>query len=150
MMMIPIEDYKGGSLGEVRASDQDPYDQLYYNIVPDRNKRLSEKFRIDLENGTLKSRGSLSDGRYAMNISVSDGKFKTYSPATIEVSNVEDDMIGNGLIIVLGGADPEEFILSYRRSFLRSVKNIMNVKTDDVLVLSVQKRKKETTNAKEQ
>jgi len=138
MMMIPTDEYKGGSLGEVRASDQDPYDQLYYNIIPDRNKRPSHEFKIGLENGSLRRVKRLLDGRYSMNISVSDGKFTTYSPAKIEVSNIEPNMIQNGLIIVLGGLSPEQFLLSYRRSFLRSVKNIMDVKSSDVLILSIQ------------
>lgn len=136
--MVPTDEHSGGSLGEVRASDQDPHDTLHYNILHDQHKRLTQAFKVDLETGRLFSSMSVPEGHYSMNISVSDGKFTTFSPANIEVININDDMIANGMIIVLGGANPEEFILSYRRSFLRSVKSIMNVRNDDVIILSIE------------
>ena len=134
-MMIPTEDYKGGSLGQIRASDQDPHDQLYYDIVL---QGRSQEFQIDLENGSLRSVSKLVEGSYSMNISVSDGKFTTFSPATVEVNDVEDSMIQNGLIVVLGGANPEDFLISYRTSFLRSVASILDVAMSEVIILSIQ------------
>lgn len=138
VLMVQTDEYTGGSLGEIRASDQDPHDQLHFKMLPDDSSHPQGAFSIDLESGRLSTTRSLGDGHYSMNVSVSDGKFTTYSPAKIQVNDITDDMIVNGMILVLGGATPEEFILSYRRSFLRSVKNIMNVDSNDVIILSIQ------------
>lgn len=45
----------------------------------------------------------------------------------------------------LGGASPEEFLLSYKRSFNCAVKSLFGVKPRDVVVLSIQLYKTQDT-----
>lgn len=131
--VLPTEDYNGGSLGLVRASDRDPHDRLSYEI-----SSLSKLFKIDSETGALYATRSLQAGQYSLNVTVSDGKFDTAGTAEVVVHDVEDDMISSGLILVLGGATLDEFVLSYRRSFLRGISNSLQVSTESVVIISIQ------------
>lgn len=49
------------------------------------------------------------------------------------------------LVMQLGGASPEEFLLSYKRSFNCAVKSLFGVKPRDVVVLSIQLYKTQDT-----
>ena len=133
-------------MGRIKATDQDPHDQLYYTIVRgegDANIRgtgtaRTNVIQLELETGALQSEASLIAGAYTLNVSVSDGKFTTFSPVNIQVNNVEDQMVDNGVIIVLGGASPQDFLSLYRRSFVRAITNILDVRPSDVILLSIQ------------
>ena len=135
-LFVQAGDYYGGLLGKVRASDQDPYDTLLYQIVPD--TRNSRYFAIGRGDGTLTAKGLLDEGIYSLNISVSDGKFTSYSDITIEMIDVDDEMLKNSVIIRLAGASPEDFLVSYRRSFHRGIRSILNTKSRDVVILGLQ------------
>ena len=131
-------DYEGGVLGKVKAADEDPYDILTYAITSDHLGMSEMYFGINSRDGTLSSRGGLDEGSYKVNISVTDGKFVTYSKADIDVINVTEEMVRSSVIIQLGGASPEEFLRTYRRNFHRAIKNLLNAKSRDVIILSLQ------------
>lgn len=135
-MFVQAEDYYGGLLGKVRGSDQDPYDTLLYQIVPD--SRNSRYFAMDRADGSLRSKGLLDEGIYSLNTSVSDGKFTSYSDITIEMNDVDEEMLKNAVIVRLSGASAEDFLISYRRSFHRGIRNILNTKSRDIVILGIQ------------
>ncbi|XP_064094852.1 fat-like cadherin-related tumor suppressor homolog isoform X3 [Macrobrachium nipponense] len=137
-VFVHTGDYFGGILGTIKAADEDPYDTLTYSIMPDDHGLSRRYFSINSHNGTLAAQGGLDEGTYLVNISVSDGKFTTYSKAEAEVIDISTEMINNSVIIQLEGATPEEFILSYKRRFHRGIKNLLNVKSRDVIILSLQ------------
>lgn len=137
-VFVHTEEYEGGVLGKVKAADEDPYDILTYSISDDPLGMSEIYFDINPRDGTLSSVGGLDEGAYTVNISVTDGKFTAFSKAEVDVINVTEDMVDSGVIIQLGGASPEEFLLSYRRSFHRAIKNLLNVKSRDVIILSLQ------------
>lgn len=137
-VFVHTEEYEGGMLGKVKAADEDPYDILTYSITADPLGMNEIYFDINPRDGTLTSVGGLDEGAYTVNISVTDGKFTTFSKAEVDVISVTEDMVNNAVIIQLGGASPEEFLLSYRRSFHRAIKNLLNAKSRDVIILSLQ------------
>ncbi|XP_063848744.1 fat-like cadherin-related tumor suppressor homolog isoform X3 [Scylla paramamosain] len=131
-------EYEGGLLGKVKAADEDPYDVLTYSIASDPLGMSEMYFNVNPRDGTLSALGGLDEGAYTVNISVTDGKFTTFSKADVDVVNVTEEMVRSSVIIQLGGASPEEFLLSYRRSFHRAIKNLLNAKSRDVIILSLQ------------
>nr|XP_053631087.1 fat-like cadherin-related tumor suppressor homolog isoform X2 [Cherax quadricarinatus] len=137
-VFVHTGEYFGGVLGKVKAADEDPYDTLTYSIMPDPLGVNTRYFTINPRDGTLSAQGGLDEGSYTVNISVTDGKFTTFSEAEAEVVDISDDMVESAVIVQLAGATPEEFLLSYRRSFHRGVKNLLNAKSRDVIILSLQ------------
>ncbi|XP_076056118.1 FAT atypical cadherin kugelei isoform X2 [Oratosquilla oratoria] len=129
--------FQGGSLGIVKASDEDLYDTLSFAMEFDGHSITSRYFSIDTQSGMLSARDGLDSGKYIVNISVTDGKFLVHSQATVEVLDVSDEMVDNAIIIQLGGATPEKFLLSYWKNFLRGVRKIMKVRPEDVIILSL-------------
>ncbi|XP_042222155.1 fat-like cadherin-related tumor suppressor homolog isoform X3 [Homarus americanus] len=137
-VFVQTGEYFGGVLGKVKAADEDPYDTLTYSIMPDPLGVNTRYFGTNPQDGTLSAQGGLDEGTYTVNVSVTDGKFTTFSEVEVDVVDISDDMVENAVILRLGGANPEEFLLSYRRSFHRGVKNLLNAKSRDVIILSLQ------------
>ena len=134
---IQTEDYYGGVLGVIRASDQDPYDTLNY-FITDPSGKNQRYFDVDEYKGTFSAKGPLDAGTYSVNVTVSDGKYKTSSEADVTVIDVSDNMIESAVVIQLNGVTPEKFLLAYRRSFHRAIRGSLNVKSRDIIILSLQ------------
>ena len=81
-------------IGRVKASDQDPYDQLSYDLVDP-----SGLFDIDHTKGTVIALEGLDVGIYSLNISVNDGKFTSFGEAMVTVDLVNDEMSQNAVIM---------------------------------------------------
>lgn len=131
-----LDDFPGAMVGRVRASDQDPYDQLSYDLVD-----ASSLFDIDHSKGTIIALEGLDVGIYRLNISVTDGKFTSFGEAIVSVDLVTDDMLEAGVILRFSYITPEDFILSYQKGFVKLIKSVMNVRTSDIEILSVQASK---------
>lgn len=121
-------------LGRIHATDKDPYDKLSYDIVS-AHKHL---FRIDREDGTLVAFPGLDVGTYNLNVSVSDGKFIAYSSVSVNVGIVTEESLKNSIGIRLNSVTPEDFVLTYRKGFLRGLRSILNVRMKDVEIISIQ------------
>ncbi|KAF2364658.1 EGF-like calcium-binding domain [Trinorchestia longiramus] len=147
-MFVPYAEYAGGEIGRVTASDQDAYDVLSYDVVY--ASRDSRYFAIDRKTGVLTSKGPLDEGHYSCNISVSDDKFISYSEITVEVTEISKEMLESAVIIRVAGVSPQQFYVSYRRSFQRSIRSIFAVKPRDILIFGIQpnlrRQKRETEN----
>ncbi|KAJ8667841.1 hypothetical protein QAD02_009504, partial [Eretmocerus hayati] len=132
-----LDEYPGGTIGRVFASDKDPYDTLHYGLMP--TSTTTEKlFQIDKFDGTLTALPRLDVGEYKINVSVSDGKFTTYSMVKVSVDLVSDAMLENSVIVRFREVSPEDFVLKHRKAFVRTVRNALNCRLKDVLILSVQ------------
>ncbi|CAL4064237.1 unnamed protein product, partial [Meganyctiphanes norvegica] len=132
------ENSMGYNLGSIKATDEDPYDSLSYFIVENKLGINEHYFRINSRNGTLAVKNSLDEGSYTINISVTDGKFTKHTQAVVEVVDIKNEIIENSVILQLGGATPQEFLLSYKRHFHRTIKNILSVKSRDVVIIGLQ------------
>ncbi|XP_022240676.1 fat-like cadherin-related tumor suppressor homolog isoform X3 [Limulus polyphemus] len=139
-----MDEFPGGVMGRVHATDSDPYDKLFYDIVTP-HKHL---FKIDPEDGTLVAYEGLDVGSYRINVSVSDGKFTTYGTALVEVSVVTEEAVKNSVGISLDDITPEDFLLSYRKRFLRAVRNILNVGFQDIEIISMQPSLEESVRSR--
>ena len=89
-----LDDFPGAMIGRVKASDQDPYDQLNYDLVDS-----TGLFDIDHSKGTVIALEGLDVGVYSLNISVNDGKFTSFGEAMVSVDLVTDEMLDNAVIM---------------------------------------------------
>ncbi|GFQ74088.1 fat-like cadherin-related tumor suppressor homolog [Trichonephila clavata] len=142
-----LDEFPGGVMGRVHAVDQDPYDKLIFDILsPHQNL-----FTIDREDGTIVALPGLDVGSYELNVSITDGKFTTYTTVSIEVNMVTGEAVANSVVIRLDDVTPEDFLLTYKKGFLRGLRNILNVRIKDVEIISLQpalqekKRRQRTT-----
>lgn len=86
--------WEGGSLGHVHASDQDQYDTLVYYIM-----NQKELFKIEERSGEIRAPQGLDASYYTINVSVSDGKFSSYSTVNVAVDSLTDDMLNEAISI---------------------------------------------------
>ena len=128
-----LDDFPGAMVGRVKASDQDPYDQLNYDIVDG-----TGLFDIDHSKGTIIALEGLDVGVYTLNISVTDGKFTSYGETIVTVDLITDEMLDQSVILRFKYIEPENFVLSYQKGLVKMIKTILNVRTSDVIILSVQ------------
>lgn len=135
-----MDEYPGGIIGKVHASDKDQYDTLAYGLVPTTPIRSNNRdlFQIDKTDGTLVALPKLDVGEYRVNVSVTDGKFTSYSVVKVNVELITDSMLDNSVIVRFREVSPEDFVLKHRKGFVRTVRNAMNCRIKDVIVLSVQ------------
>ena len=128
-----LDDFPGAVIGRVKASDQDPYDQLSYDLVD--NTGL---FDIDHSKGTIIALEGLDVGVYTLNVSVTDSKFTSFGDVIVTVDMITDDMLDHGVILKFKHIELETFVLSYQKGLVKMIKTILNVRTSDVVILSVQ------------
>lgn len=129
-----LDEFPGGVMGRVHAVDQDPYDKLLFDILSPHHNL----FTIDREDGTINALPGLDVGSYELNVSVSDGKFTTYTTVSIDVNMITGDAVANSVALRLDDVTPEDFLLTYKKDFLRGLRNVLNVRMKDVEIISLQ------------
>lgn len=135
-----LDEYPGGVIGKVFANDQDQYDTLTYSLSPIAGITypVNELFQIDRTDGTLTALPRLDIGEYRLNVSVTDGKYYAHTIVKVNVEILTEDMLENALAIRFREVTPETFVLSHRKGFVRAVRNAMNSRLKDVVIISVQ------------
>ena len=137
-----LDEYAGGVLGRIHATDQDPYDTLVFNLAAlpktGQQHQSSALFDLDAEDGTLIARPGLDVGVYSVNVSVSDGKFTTYAIVKVNVVHVPPEAVQNAIVLTLRDMTADDFVNSYRKSLLKAVRSIMAVRTKDIFIISIQ------------
>ncbi|XP_023289907.1 fat-like cadherin-related tumor suppressor homolog isoform X2 [Orussus abietinus] len=133
-----LDEYPGGIIGRVHASDQDQYDTLTYKLVPSSPMPNTDLFQVDKLDGTLVALPRLDVGEYRVNVSVSDGKFESFATVKVNIDLVTQKMLESSVIVRFREVSPEDFILSHRKGFVRTVRNAMNCRLKDVVIISVQ------------
>ncbi|UYV60172.1 FAT1, partial [Cordylochernes scorpioides] len=129
-----LDDFPGGSLGRIHATDRDPYDKLAFELASSHH----HLFSLNREDGTLSALPGLDVGHYNLTISVTDGKFTTYANSLITVNLISDADLANAISIQFSDVTPEDFYLQYQKSFAKGIRNIFNVRIKDVNILSIQ------------
>ncbi|XP_056644010.1 fat-like cadherin-related tumor suppressor homolog isoform X1 [Diorhabda sublineata] len=135
-----LDEYSGGVIGKVYANDQDQYDTLTFALSPTAgiSYPTHELFRINKTDGTLTALPRLDVGDYRLNVTVTDGKFSTHAIVKINIEILSESMLENAVGIRFRDVRPETFILSHRKGFIRAIRNAMNCRLKDVVIISVQ------------
>lgn len=147
-IIIPLEitinsykdEYKGGEIGKIFATDQDQYDTLTYGIVPTAGLSYSTSnlFNISEHGGILRALPNLDLGEYKVNVTVFDGKFVSHSIVKVNVELISEEMLKHAAIVRFSKVTPTEFLLSHRKQFIRAIRNAMGNRLKDIVIISVQ------------
>ncbi|XP_041951368.1 protocadherin Fat 1a isoform X1 [Alosa sapidissima] len=129
------DEYAGGVLGKVHATDQDVYDTLTYSLAHTPDSAL---FAISPTDGKLVAVGALDAGQYALNVTVTDGQFSAMARASVHVRPAESRALENAIGVRFAAIAPEEFIGDYWRNFLRALRNMAGVRRGEVQLVSLQ------------
>uniref|UniRef100_A0A2I3SRM1 FAT atypical cadherin 1 n=1 Tax=Pan troglodytes TaxID=9598 RepID=A0A2I3SRM1_PANTR len=128
------EEYSGGVIGKIHATDQDVYDTLTYSLDP----QMDNLFSVSSTGGKLIAHKKLDIGQYLLNVSVTDGKFTTVADITVHIRQVTQEMLNHTIAIRFANLTPEEFVGDYWRNFQRALRNILGVRRNDIQIVSLQ------------
>ncbi|KAM7357712.1 FAT atypical cadherin kugelei isoform 3-T4 [Cochliomyia hominivorax] len=133
------DDFAGGFLGKMYVTDLDKYDTFSYELAPTIGQEYSafRLFNISQKSGKLFALKNLDVGLYLINVTVSDGKFLTHAIVRINVELITNEMVKNSVIIKFGKLTPTDFILSHRKAFIRSIREIMRCGQKDVIIIAL-------------
>lgn len=123
-------------IGRLHASDQDLQDVLSYKLISE--NPAEGRFSIDPSTGKIWADGSLEEGLYTLNVSVTDGKFGVWTGVRVHVWAADQRMLDLGLTLQLAGLSPEEFLGDHWRGLQRSLGLALSVPRQEVHLASLQ------------
>lgn len=128
------EEYMGGVIGKIHATDQDVYDTLTYSL----DSKMDSLFSVSSAGGKLIAHKRLDVGQYLLNVTVTDGKFTTTADITVHIAQITQELLNHSIAIRFSNLSPEEFIGDYWRNFQRALRNILGVRRNDIHIVSLQ------------
>lgn len=135
-----LDEFPGGVVGRVFASDRDAYDTLAYALTPVAGAPYAsaDLFEIDPADGTLRAAPRLDVGEYRLNVTVDDGKFVGFAIVRVAVVLVSDELLAQAIVVRFREVTAHDFVLSHRKGFLRAVAEATDREPADVVMVSVQ------------
>uniref|UniRef100_A0A670Y2R3 FAT atypical cadherin 1 n=1 Tax=Pseudonaja textilis TaxID=8673 RepID=A0A670Y2R3_PSETE len=131
---ISGEEYGGGVIGKVHATDQDVYDTLTYKLDP----QMESLFSVSSTGGKLIAHTRLDVGHYPLNVTVTDGKFTTAAVIAVHIKQVTQELLNHSITFQFANLAPEEFIGDYWRNFQRALRTSLGVRRNDIQIISLQ------------
>ena len=137
---IAGDEYPGGVLGKIHATDQDIYDTLTYSLAPSASSsdESGALFSVSASDGKVIAQQPLDVGHYPLNVTVTDGRFTTPADVTVHVRQAAPQALDNSVAVRFANIAPEEFIGDYWRNFQRALRNIAGVRRSEVQLVSLQ------------
>ncbi|XP_078140221.1 protocadherin Fat 3a isoform X1 [Centroberyx gerrardi] len=135
--IVTMEDeFPGGVIGQLHATDADPYDALTFGHAPPAQRSL---FKISPRDGKIIALGGLDAGRYSLNASVSDGRFAVPVPVSVHVEQASPEMLREAVTVRFESVAPHDFVASHLKSVLKVLQQAAASQQQDALhVLSLQ------------
>lgn len=125
--------FNGGVIGSVKGSDTDG-DPLTYSIVA---PLAGSPFTITTD-GVISASSTVPSQIYRLNISVTDGKYFTYAPVEILVSDITEDILTHSLTLRLSYLGPGTFVENNLAIFQDYLGVLLNVPALNVHIWSLQ------------
>ncbi|KAH7969844.1 hypothetical protein HPB52_022365 [Rhipicephalus sanguineus] len=130
-----LDDFPGGLLGTVHATDEDPYDRVSLSL----SGPHASLFVLDRDDGTLRALPGLDAGSYVLNVTASDSSTPpTHAPVTVHVVAVSEELLKATVALRLTGTTSARFVAADRRLLLRAVRTALGVRLRDLVLVSVQ------------
>ncbi|XP_027900863.1 protocadherin Fat 3a isoform X3 [Xiphophorus couchianus] len=135
--IITMEDeFPGGVIGQLHATDADPYDALTFRHAAPSQRSL---FKISPHDGKIIALSGLDAGEYFLNASVSDGRFNVPVPVRVHVEQATLEMLRDAVTVRFESVAPQEFVASYLKSLLKVMQQAATSQQHDTLhLLSLQ------------
>ncbi|XP_033953236.1 protocadherin Fat 3a isoform X2 [Pseudochaenichthys georgianus] len=135
--IVTMEDeFPGGVIGQLHATDADPYDVLTFGHAPPAQRSL---FKISPRDGKIIALGGLDAGRYSLNASVSDGRFAVPVPVSVHVEQATPEMLREAVTVRFESVSPQDFVALHLKSVLKVLQQAAASQQQDKLhLLSLQ------------
>jgi len=135
--VVTMEDeFPGGVIGQLHATDADPYDALTFGHALPAQRSL---FKISPHDGKIIALGGLDAGSYFLNASVSDGRFVVTVPVSIHVEQATFEMLRDAVTVRFESVAPADFVSFYLKSVLKVMQQVAQSQQQDELhLLSLQ------------
>lgn len=135
------DEYPGGVLGKIHATDQDIYDTLTYSLASSAFSPTGESgalFSVSASDGKIIALKPLDVGHYPLNVTVTDGRYTTAADVSVHIKQATRQALDNSIAVSFSNIAPEEFIGDYWRNFQRALRNIAGVRRSEVQLVSLQ------------
>ncbi|KAF6720859.1 Protocadherin Fat 3 [Oryzias melastigma] len=135
--VVTMEDeFPGGVIGQLHATDADPYDALTFGHAPRAQHGL---FKISPHDGRIIALGGLDAGSYSLNVTVSDGRFVVPVSASVHVKQVTPEMLHDAVTVRFESITPSDFVASHLKGMLKILRDAATSQPQDALhLLSLQ------------
>lgn len=125
--------FNGGVIGSLQGSDRDG-DPLRYAIV---EASAASPFTLTAD-GVLRTAADVPGKIYNLNVSVTDGRYFSYAPVEIEVSDITRDILDHSLTLRLADLGPGAFVERNLANCRDYVGYLLNVPALKVHIWSLQ------------
>ncbi|XP_062873349.1 protocadherin Fat 3a isoform X1 [Trichomycterus rosablanca] len=134
--IVTLEDeFPGGVIGQIHATDQDAFDILTYG----HSHQHSSLFKVNPRDGRIIALSGLDAGRYSLNATVTDGRFTVSVPVNVHVELASPAMLRHAVTVRFERVSPHDFVSRHLTAVRRAIADAMATGTPDALrVLSVQ------------
>ncbi|XP_042309716.1 protocadherin Fat 2 [Sceloporus undulatus] len=128
--------FRGGVLGKIHATDQDPHDTLLYTLVSKAPK--NRYFLVGVTDGKIIANDGLPHGHYDLNVTVSDGTFTATTTIHIHVWSFSQEALDKAVVLHFHHLTPEEFIGDHWRNLQRFLGSILETRRQNIHMASLQ------------
>ncbi|XP_056266099.1 protocadherin Fat 1a isoform X2 [Pseudoliparis swirei] len=132
------DEYPGGVLGKIHATDQDIYDTLAYSLSAGSSDGGGALFSVSASDGKVVALRPLDVGHYSLNVTVTDARYTTAAAVTVHVRQATRQALDNSIAVRFADIAPEVFIGDHWRNFQRALRNIAGVRRSEVQLVSLQ------------
>lgn len=130
------EEFQGGMVGKIHATDGDPQDTLTYSLAGE--EALGKRFSVGASDGTIIAARGLPHGRYMFNVTVSDGTFTTTAGVHVHVRHVGWEALQHSMWVGFHQLTPEELVSDHWRNLQRFLSNKLDIKRANIHMASLQ------------
>uniref|UniRef100_A0A8C0ZPK4 Protocadherin Fat 2 n=1 Tax=Castor canadensis TaxID=51338 RepID=A0A8C0ZPK4_CASCN len=133
---IGEEQFQGGMVGKIHATDRDPQDTLTYSLAGE--ETLGRRFSVGAADGKIVAAQGLPHGRYSFNVTVSDGTFATTAGVHVHVWHMGREALQQAVWMCFHQLTPEELVSDHWRNLQRFLSNKLDMKRADIHLASLQ------------
>ncbi|XP_006745328.1 protocadherin Fat 2 [Leptonychotes weddellii] len=133
---IGEEEFQGGMVGKIHATDRDPQDMLTYSLAGE--DTLARHFSVGAPDGKIIAAQGLPRGRYAFNVTVSDGTFAATAGVHVHVWQVGREALQQAMWMGFHQLTPEELVSDHWRNLQRFLSNKLDIKRANIHLASLQ------------
>ncbi|KAM7141484.1 protocadherin Fat 2 [Molossus nigricans] len=130
------EEFQGGMVGKIHATDGDPQDTLTYSLAGE--EALGKRFSVGASDGTIIAAQGLPHGRYMFNVTVSDGTFTATAGVHVHVWHVGWEALQHSMWVGFHQLTPEELVSDHWRNLQRFLSNKLDIKRANIHLASLQ------------
>nr|XP_048293531.1 protocadherin Fat 2 [Myodes glareolus] len=133
---VAEEEFQGGMVGKIHATDRDPQDTLTYSL--EQKESLGRYFSVGASDGKIIASQGLPRGRYSLNVTVSDGTFTTTTGVHVHVWHMGQEAPPQAVWLGFHQLTPEELVSDHWRNLQRFLSNTLDIKRANIHLASLQ------------